>query len=229
MRTLSSGATIEVLGVSPHPSGPNTWWRPDGTPLPVAPCDPFRANIGVGGDEVVRAVVARVLHLPPGAQERWSVKEANGGSGGSAQSRGKPIPGLNGVVSVYPRTLKVCTVRFEVAAGDWMTVQTWAGSSGAVGSVNGSYIFSAAIATKSGTTWSVTHDLHDVAVRLVAIDKGGKEHPGMFRSGAGVKDYVQTTVEFPLPPDEIREFRFQTRSYEAIELPGVALDPWKPE
>ena len=33
VRSLPSGAIIEVIGVSSFPSGPDTWWRPDGTPL----------------------------------------------------------------------------------------------------------------------------------------------------------------------------------------------------
>jgi RNA polymerase sigma factor (sigma-70 family) len=223
MRTLSSGATIEVLGVSPHPSGPGTWWRPDGTPLPQPPCDPFRARIGAGGDVVLRAVVVRVMHLPPGAEHKWSVKEANGGSEGQAESGGKPAFGLSEAVSVFPRTLKICTVRFEVASGGWTTVQTWGKSAGALGSVSGSYIFGEPIATKNGTTLSVTHNLHDVSLRLVAVDRAGEEHPSQFRSGAGVKDFVQITVEFPLPPEHIKEFRVQTRPYEVVEVPGVAL------
>ncbi|MGO9467753.1 MAG: RNA polymerase sigma factor [Isosphaeraceae bacterium] len=224
MRTLSSGATIEVLGVSPHPSGPATWWRPDGTPLLEPPCDPFRARIGAGGDVVVRAVVVRVTHLPPGADDKWSVKEGNGGSGGRAESGGKPVFGLSEAVTVFPRTLKFCTVRFEVASGVWTTVQTWGKSPGALGSAAASYIFSAPIATQKGTTLSVTHNLHDVSVRLVAVDRDGKEHSSDFRSGAGVKDFVQTTVEFPLPPEQIKEFRVQTRPYEVVEIPGVALE-----
>jgi hypothetical protein len=226
-RTLSSGATVEVLGVSTHPSGPGTWWRPDGSHLPQAPCDPFRAQIGAGGDVVTRAIVVRVTHLPPGAEEKWSVHEANGGSQGQASVGGKPVFGLGAIVSVFPRDLRNGTVRFEVASAEWKTVQTWGNSPGAVGSVEGSYIFSAPIATKNGTTFSVTHDLHDVSIRILAVDKKGKEHRSQLRSGAGVKDFAQITVEFSLPPDEINEFRVQTRPYEVAEIPGVALHPTK--
>src|SRR5205823_3833381 len=34
---LPQGMTIEILGVSTHPSGPATWWSPDGTSLAQAP------------------------------------------------------------------------------------------------------------------------------------------------------------------------------------------------
>ena len=48
------------IGVSPHPSGPGTWWRPDGTPLPQPPCDRSRTRIGADGNVNVLAVVVRV-------------------------------------------------------------------------------------------------------------------------------------------------------------------------
>jgi hypothetical protein len=136
---------------------------------------------------------------------------------------------LSEEISVFPRTLKICTVRFEVASAGWTTVQTWGKSSGALGSVNGSYIFGAPIATARGTTLSVTHNLRDVSLRLVAVDHDGKERPSELRSGAGVHDFVQITVEFPLPPEEIKDFRVQTRPYEVVEIPGIALGRATPD
>ena len=53
VRSLPCGAIIEVIGVSTFPSGPDTWWRPDGTPLPKAPCDPNQP--GISGDTGVRS------------------------------------------------------------------------------------------------------------------------------------------------------------------------------
>jgi len=37
LRTTQGGGTIEIVGVSRWPSGPKTWWRPDGTPLDEPP------------------------------------------------------------------------------------------------------------------------------------------------------------------------------------------------
>ena len=53
-RKLSSGTTVEVLAISPYPSGPDTWWRPDGTPLPRSPHDPSRDNVNAGENKVSR-------------------------------------------------------------------------------------------------------------------------------------------------------------------------------
>src|SRR5262249_45219912 len=58
---------------------------------------------------------------------------------------------------------------------------------------------------------SVTHNIQEQPVRLVAIDADGEEHPAEIRSGSGVKDFRQLVVEFDLPPEQIKEFRVQTR------------------
>ncbi len=223
VRSLPSGATIEVVGVSPHPSGPLTWWKPDGSPLAEAPCD--RSNTRIFSDQNVafRAVVARVTNLPDGAEHQWWINEANGGSHGAATRGGNPVPGLSEVITEFPVGTSTCTVNFKVAAGPWRTVRTWGKNPGSVGSLNGSYIFSDAIATRTGTTLSVTHDILDKSVRLVAVDGDGKEHPAMVRSGGGVKDFRQLVVEFELSPEAIQEFRFQARPYEEVEIPGVVI------
>lgn len=45
--SFTSGATIEVIGVSTVPTGPATWWKPDGTPLSEAPVDPIESRFSV--------------------------------------------------------------------------------------------------------------------------------------------------------------------------------------
>jgi RNA polymerase sigma factor (sigma-70 family) len=224
VRSLPNGATIEVVGISPHPSGPLTWWRPDGSPLPQPPCD--RSNTRISSDQnvVFRSVVVRVTNLPEGAEHQWWINEANGGSHGQPRRAGKPVPGLSEAVTQFPRGMPTCTLLFKVAAGPWQTVQTWGTSPGALGSRDGtSYIFGAAIATTTGTALSVTHNIQDTSVRLVAVDGDGKEHPGKVRSGSGVKDFRQLVVEFDLPPGAVQEFRVQTRSFEEVEIPGIVI------
>ncbi|SIO56007.1 RNA polymerase sigma factor, sigma-70 family [Singulisphaera sp. GP187] len=230
LKTMSSGATLEVVAISPHPSGPNTWWRPNGTPLSQPPCDPFPTRLTSDENVVPRAIVVRLTGIPAEADHRWWIDQANGGSHsqGDAKLAGIPVSGLSEIVTFFPSGLDSSTIRFEVAAGPWKTVRTWGKSPGAVGSREVSYIFSAPIATKKGTTLSVTHNIQDVSVRLVAVDGEGKEHPAENRSGSGVGDYYQITGEFNLPPDQIEEFRVQTRPYEKGEINGVALKPSGP-
>ena len=44
--SFKNGATIEVVGISTVPTGPNTWWKPDGSPLAEAPVDTIERNTG---------------------------------------------------------------------------------------------------------------------------------------------------------------------------------------
>jgi RNA polymerase sigma factor (sigma-70 family) len=224
IKILPNGATIEVVGVSSHPSGPDTWWRPDGTMMQQPPCDRSGTRISSDGNVVFRAVVARVTNVPAGAEEDWWINEAHGGSSGPAMQAGKPVPGLSEVITEFPSGLSTCTVLFKVAAGPWHTVQTWGKNQGALASRDGaSFIFGEAIATKVGTTLAVTHNIQDTSVQLVAIDRDDKEHPAKIRSGSGVKDFQQIVGEFDLSPDQIKEFRVQTRPFERVEIPGIAL------
>ena len=143
---------------------------------------------------------------------------------GPAMRNGKPLPGLSETTALLPADAGTCTVLFKVAAGPWKTIQTWGKNPGGVGSRFGpSYIFSGAIATKKGTTLSVTHNIQDKPVRLVAVDVDGKELPAEIRSGTGVKDFQQIVVEFDQPPEQIKEFRLQTRPYEEVQIPRIAL------
>jgi RNA polymerase sigma factor (sigma-70 family) len=226
-RSLPNGATIEVVGVSTHPSGPNTWWRPDGTPMDRPPCDPSGTKLSSDDPrDVVRAVVVRISGLPAGADHSWRPGPMGSNSDPPATLDGKPVADLSLITGVFAGDLRSCTISFEVAAGPWKTVQEWGTTSGGKSVRNGaSFIFSDPIATDKGTVLAVTHSIEDRSTRIVAVDKEGKEHSSEFRSGTGVWNYSQLVVEFDLPPDQIKGFRVQTREYEKLEIPGVALEP----
>jgi hypothetical protein len=226
-RSLPNGATIEVVGVSPHPSGPDTWWRPDGTPLDQPPCDPSGTKLSSDDPrDVVRAVVVRLSGLPAGAEYHWRPGPMGSNAGPPATLDGKPVADLRLITGVFAGDLKSCTISFEAAAGFWKTVQEWGKRQGSFGSRNGaSFIFSEPIPTDKGTVLSVTHSIEDRSTRIVAVDRDGKEHTSEIRSGGGVGNFRQLVVEFGLPPDRIEGFRVQTREFEKLEIPGVALQP----
>ena len=215
---------IEVVGISPHPSGPDTWWRPDGTPLHPATVRPVRH----GKSRTTTPSFGRLSCA-------WSTfrtePTTTGGStrpaadrDGPARRDGKPVPGLSEAVARFPADASTCTILFKVAAGPWKYRPDLGEESGrSWPRTDASFIFGDAIATKKGTTLSVTHNIQNMAVRLVAVDDDGKEHPAEVRSGSGVKDFQQIVVEFDLPPEQIKEFRVQTRPYEEVEIPGIAL------
>ncbi|MDR3620600.1 MAG: sigma-70 family RNA polymerase sigma factor [Paludisphaera borealis] len=229
VKSFPNGATIEVVGVSPHPSGPRTWWRPDGTPLKQAPCDPSDTKLTTDEPAIARAILVRISGVPADADHNWWLDQVKSNSKGRPTREGKPIAELGMATGLFPEGTKSCTIRFEVAAGPWKTVQEWGKSPGSFGSRNGtSFIFSDLIATGKGTALSVTHSIEDRSVRIVAVDQKDKEHLSKTRSGGGVWNYSQLVVEFDLPPDQIKEFRVQTREYEKVEIPNVALEPAGP-
>ena len=230
VKSLPNGATIEVVAVSPHPSGPNTWWRPDGAPLEHAPCDASRTKHSSDEPVIVRAIAVRISNLPTGADSHWWIAGANGGSLSQAAHDGKPVDGLSLATTLLSKDAKTCTILFRVAAGPWETVHDSGNSPGAYSSrTRNSFIFSDSIATPKGTALSVSHDIEDRQVRIVAVDKMGETHPGTTRSGSGLAKFRQLTVEFDLPPDQIKGYRVQAREYEKLEIPNVSLKPFGPD
>ena len=97
-----------------------------------------------------------------------------------------------------------------------------AGGGGA--KVGASYIFGDAIATAKGTSLSVTHNIENKAVRLVAVDVAGREHPGVIESNIDVTVFRQVKFDFDQPLERIKGFRLEARPYEQVEIPRIALD-----
>jgi RNA polymerase sigma factor (sigma-70 family) len=132
IRSFPNGATIEVVGISPYPSAPRSWWAPDGTPLAEAPCDPGVKHVAGGEDDVFRAVAVRITGEPEGADVAWSVS-GKGASKERATLAGQDVPGLHLAAVDCPRDDKSCTVTFSVASGPWKTVETAKIRTGAFG------------------------------------------------------------------------------------------------
>ena len=107
-------------------------------------------------------------------------------------------------------------------------------------------------AYKGGTTTvAVAHNLVDVDVhaRLVAVDQQGiehqptyyadadaqachsyvnhmgREHPASYSTGPGSAILSMFDAEFALSPDQIREFRLQSRPFERAQINDIALQP----
>ena len=246
-RKLSSGTTVEVLAISPFPTGPDTWWRPDGTPLPRSPYDPSATYANVGenkvaritnqhlaasnvGDEfpVLRVLVARIKNQPAGEMREWQVKEATIAGLNRKITDGTRAGDLSEWIGSLPPSLKTCTVSFEVAADPWNTDITLSTSRGGSASTRASYIW-VPVATERGTTLTVTHTLRDVLVRLIAVDLNDKEWPSQALWSFSMNELSQIEVDFPLPLERIKKFHVQIRPLELVEIPGVALERVNPD
>ena len=63
-------------------------------------------------------------------------------------------------------------------------------------------------------------------VRVVAIDKEGKEHAGTGMDQRWSGAPVRAKAAFPgLPLASVKEFQFQVRPFYWVDFPGVALNP----
>ncbi len=222
-RSLPSGATIEIVGVSSVPSGPDTWHRPDGTPLHPIPCDLIDDGM-TSANCIKRVVVVRLSRIPPGADRQWSIIESRGGKLAPAKRDGKTVAGLMYTTAAIPADTGTCTIRFKVAAGPWHSIHT-TGKFGGGGhaEIGVSSIIGHAFATANGTTISVTHNIKNPAVRLVALNDDGKELAGRIRSTEDVTAFQEITIEFDEPPDQIKEYRLEARPYEQVEISPIAL------
>src|SRR5207302_221840 len=68
--SFKNGATLEVVGVSTVPTGPGTWWKPDGSPLAQAPVDTIESKVGVHEEEA-RVILLRVSGVQRDDSFRW--------------------------------------------------------------------------------------------------------------------------------------------------------------
>jgi hypothetical protein len=74
-------------------------------------------------------------------------------------------------------------------------------------------------------TMTVSHNLKDQDVRLIAVDLKGGEHASSGTRSGGVAFFSQITATFDLPLDHVKVFRLQSRPYQWVEFHDVALEP----
>ncbi len=223
-RSLASGATIEVLGVSSVPSGPDTWWRPDGTRFTPAPRDPIGDRIRAD-NAILRLVTVRLSRIPEEADHQWSINEARGTTQRPTTREGKRVTDLYEACVALPADARTCTVRFTVTTGPWITLHTVGKDSSAGGArAGGAYIIGSAFANANGTSLSVTHNIQNHSVRLVAVDDQGQAHAGFLGGTIDVTDFRQLTFQFDQALTQIKEFRLEIRPLEQVEIPGIAVE-----
>ena len=227
---LPGGGSIELLGVSTYPSGPDSWWRPDGSPLPEAPCDSPPKNLAVEGDFEFRVLAARVADLPANANYGWGVRRARGSADSPATKDGKKLPGVETLVVAVPKDLATCSVEFHAATGPWQTVATSDGQhpEGVSSKFGTSYIFGNVVSNKERSILTVSHDCGNIAVRIVAVDRSGQERSHIRQTSTGVNNFYQLTAEFNSGPEAIQAYRLQTQSYERVEITEIVLKPNSP-
>ncbi len=227
---MAGGATVEVVAVSRFPTGPKTWWRPDGTPLDEPFADPI--NVDIPADikarySEIRAVVVRVDGVAREDTLKWLPTYDGYYWGGQPTRDGEKIPGMEFYVVALRSNWTTCAVEVQLAAGAWKTEASDPGRGGHSFSSGGhKFYFGKARAYQGGTSIAVAQNIVGQDLRIAAVDLQGREHPCGYTSGAGGEVLSLLDAEFDLlPPERIREYRVQSRPFERAEIKGIAVKP----
>jgi predicted Ser/Thr protein kinase len=220
---------VELVALSREPAD-GVWWRPDGTPANEGAIEIYGTTPQVGpGERAVRFIFRSRDAERQDASRTYDIAGAKSWiSGGPPRLNGNKLSGGSFVTATFPESLSATTVRVGVALDAWETVATDAGT--ATGTFNFSRHGQArkvalfgAIEDRSGDTiLTLTHDLPEEDVRVVAVDDQNRERASTTRHATGERQ------RFTLPdlaPERVREYRFQVRPYRWAEFKNVQLSP----
>jgi hypothetical protein len=223
-KRLKNGVAVDLVGVSPSPSVPGSWHLPDGSPLFDAPYDKQPGQVQPGPDQQPREFAVRLRGLPAGSRStQWDDRPSGGMASGMAEKNGRPVPDISAAAVDMPAGQAFCTVRFGVAAGPWKTEASGTGGL-SHGGQKVSVVFGAARPYKGGTAITVSTNLVGSDLQLVAVDADGTEHTATHWQGGGAGGVLsQIDAEFALPPEQVKEFRLQSRPFEWAEFANVWL------
>jgi hypothetical protein len=225
--TLPGGLVAEVIGVGHNPSKGQPWCAPDGTPT-VAPYEKINTTTSDRDGQVNREVVLRWIDKPQDVTVRWAPNVRDWWAGCLAiDSNGKELPGVDVVVGMFPKTQKTCNLSFKIATGPWQTLTQNSGRGYVTYNDNNhAYAVSQAIEVNGATQITISHDILNRYVRIVAVDDKGREISTEDRGGGDVKGFSQLTAIFRnLPLKNIKAFRVQARNWQQAEIIGIALNP----
>jgi hypothetical protein len=224
---LPAGLVVEVIGIGHNPSKGQPWWAPDGTPI-ESPYERIDATTRSSDGEVSREVALRWIHKPQDVTVHSSPSTSSWYGGCRAfDANGKELPGIKVIAGAFLKTQKTFNLNFKIAAGPWENLTETPGRGYVTYSEkNHGYAISQAIEIGGATQITISHDVLDRDVRIVAVDHEGREIATEDRGGGDVKGFSQLTVIFyNLPLKDIKAFRLQARNWQKAEITGIALNP----
>jgi hypothetical protein len=224
---LPAGLVAEVIGVGHNPSRGQAWWAADGAPI-AAPYEKIDAVTSGGAGEIRREIALRWIHEPQDVTVRLSPNTSSWYGGCRAiDAHGKELPGVKVVAGTFVKTQKTCNLNFKIAAGSWETLTENSGRGYVTYSdKNHGYAFSQAVEINGATQITISHDIVERDIRIVAVDHEGREIATENRGGGNVKGFSQlTAIFYGLPLKSIKAFRLQARNWQQVEVTGIALNP----
>jgi hypothetical protein len=119
--------TVELVGVSHHPSKGERWWRMDGVPIVGEAYLNSGAQVSASPGQRGYEFVFRMNNLPPDATlVTWQIANSFGWATGNApelaSAPGKALPDHQTIAATLPATLRATDIRIGFGFGEWATV-----------------------------------------------------------------------------------------------------------
>ena len=220
---------VELVALTREPFD-SVWWRADGTPANEGAFEKHGVSPQIGKDE--RAVVFLFRSRDSERREASRTYDIQGAktwySGAPPRLNGRIVSGGSFVTATFPESLRATTVRVGVAVDAWETVARDSGTASQscefsrYGQTR-KVAFYGVIEDKSGDTiLTLTHNLPEDDVRILAVDDRGLTHVSTTRHTTGERH--QFTL-LRLSPRRVREYQFQVRPYRWAEFRDVQLAP----
>jgi len=228
---LSQG-TVELVGVSYHPSADQPWWNADGLPYRGKSLFTWGSRSTSYGDQTAREFVIRCSGLPADASwPKWKIDPPVGWAGGGVgYEPNQGAPELKMISATVPASARSATLRVGVAMGPWETVAEGDAGGTSMSSTsrhgqNWTVSFLKASELDGSSRTTVIHTVKDWNTRIVAIDANNVEHTTHDMEGEGTDAFSEKTATFTdLPLVQVKAFRFQARPYQWIEFRNVSLN-----
>jgi beta-lactamase regulating signal transducer with metallopeptidase domain len=235
--TFSNGVTVEIMGVSYHPSKGKQWWRADGAKLEQAPYDRLsgEGKVYPQKDDKAREIALRLDSIKSEdvsycAQTIFSHGGSATGSCNVQDNSGKEIENLKAIAMIVPEKQDTITIRYGMAVGKWQILANYFGEgiSGSSQKEGGVY-FTEPYEKDKEVILSISTDIENIGnveTRLIAIDEKGNIHVASSNNSVGTSKSTLTTYRFlAIRKKQIKEYQFQTRPYEWIEFKNISLEP----
>jgi hypothetical protein len=226
---ISSGISIELLGVSENPSKDKPWWRPDGSPLARRPYEKLEGELGnMMEKHIAREIAIRVSPAIPN-NIGWTWKfdpDCTAGCRATIPSNNSESAAIYGYDMRVPADRKTVTFRFGIADGPWEVLGETSGQGGqsSRSSEGKEVVFFSAYEKDEDVILPIAHNITGLDLRVIAIGKSGREyHSEMMQLGGGKINQISAMFS-KRSLKNIESFRLQGRPYKWVEFHNISLE-----
>ncbi|QDV20870.1 Regulatory protein BlaR1 [Gimesia panareensis] len=242
---------VEVIALGTYDTPEQRWWNLSGERLNSVPYQQQPRMITDNPGEIGRQILYRIRNLPASSSVRGVLIRQDPATGqqgvslmGSSpfQKDQRPFPpGIFGNVFSVNEKRDRASVRISVASGAWKTKiklpadNTFGDQGLTEGNRTGSAYhmqMSGPYAQQGQIVVVGTHDIQDHEVRIVAVDKEGKEHRASQSANSSISQNAFFTYRAyfkNLKLADVDYFAFQRRPFESVEIENLPLNPLKKE